>query len=342
MLRFHFTSADLARIRLATAPDPMWEILLSLHLLRQQAGVTAFGAWKQRVHTQLDAPMHALLSLAPPTGYSPDFLTPARSVATPQEGIDLVLATPRRTLRRDLGRLTVHQSGTAGIRRLADGDPRELAQLGVLMQRYFDIALGPHWSAVQASFEADRALRARSVLDGGSECLLATAHPAIRWQAPVLTVESRYDRDIQLYGRGITLLPSFFCRRAPITLRDPELPPVIVYPVTHEPGLPHGLPPHARLLTSCAERSPLHILLGSTRAQVLTAIARSAATTGELARRLSVSAPAISQHTSVLREAGLIVTLRHRQSVHHSATPLAMSLLEGSARAVQLGEHSKA
>ena len=37
-LRLHFTAEDLLRTRVLTAPDPMWEIVLSLHHL-SPAGV---------------------------------------------------------------------------------------------------------------------------------------------------------------------------------------------------------------------------------------------------------------------------------------------------------------
>ncbi|CAM5243118.1 hypothetical protein SMICM304S_07027 [Streptomyces microflavus] len=38
MLRIHFTDADLARTRIATAPDPVWEIAVSLHRLQSRKG----------------------------------------------------------------------------------------------------------------------------------------------------------------------------------------------------------------------------------------------------------------------------------------------------------------
>jgi DNA-binding transcriptional ArsR family regulator len=54
-------------------------------------------------------------------------------------------------------------------------------------------------------------------------------------------------------------------------------------------------------------------------------------TTGELARRHEISAPGVSQHTQVLREAGLIVSRRTGPNVIHTVTPLGKALLMGIA-----------
>jgi DNA-binding MarR family transcriptional regulator len=69
-------------------------------------------------------------------------------------------------------------------------------------------------------------------------------------------------------------------------------------------------------------------LLGRGRAAALEAIAlaRGCSTT-ELARALSCSAASASQHASVLRAAGLIVTRRTGGSVRHTVTPLGRALL---------------
>lgn len=322
----------MARIRVATKIEPMWEILLSLHLLRKPDGAVVFGPWKRLVRPKLTSPVRMLFDLAPPTGYSPDFLTPAPHLARLEPGIDAVLSTPRQRLRDDLSHLAAERRTPSWTRLLADGDGTTLQRLGTSLRTYFHTALRPHWEMVRAAFEADRALRARAVLDGGSEHMLASLHPSLRWQAPVLTVASRFDRDVHLDGRGLVLVPSFFCWRDPITLRDPELPPVIVYPITHELGWSQDGGTGSTGGTGGAV-APLHTLLGRTRARALDAIAAAGGgSTTELAQRLAVSAAAVSQHVAVLRETGLVVTLRRGQSVHHSATPLGVALLDGRRR----------
>jgi DNA-binding transcriptional ArsR family regulator len=56
-------------------------------------------------------------------------------------------------------------------------------------------------------------------------------------------------------------------------------------------------------------------MLAGPGCDLLTAIADGIRTTGAPARRLDISSAAFSQHTAVLREAGLITTLRDGGSV---------------------------
>ena len=59
-------------------------------------------------------------------------------------------------------------------------------------------------------------------------------------------------------------------------------------------------------------------LASAPRRAVLAALAQSASTTSELARRFSVSAPAMSRHLSVLENAGLVASRREGQRVLYS------------------------
>jgi DNA-binding transcriptional ArsR family regulator len=97
---------------------------------------------------------------------------------------------------------------------------------------------------------------------------------------------------------------------------------VLVYPVAHTcaPSF------------SEAGGPSLGRLVGHTRSAVLQAI-RLGCTTSELARRAGVSLASASQHAAVLREAGLVVTLRNGNAVLHTLTPLGAALLRGGATA---------
>ncbi|MGX1910696.1 hypothetical protein ACWIID_17800 [Streptomyces phaeochromogenes] len=79
--------------------------------------------------------------------------------------------------------------------------------------------------------DAERAQRAKAFLAGGTDRLLSGLHPTVQWRAPVLQVSYPEDRDVHLQGRGLRLVPSYFCRGRPIALRDGSLSPVLVYPV---------------------------------------------------------------------------------------------------------------
>lgn len=323
MLRFHFTADDLARVRIAPGPDPMWETLLSAHVVNQRSGSMLLGTWRERVLSGLSPAARMLLRLTPPRGYSPDFLTPVTGTDDFEAGLDAVLSTSRVRLRHDMSQLARGHKPRVWMRDLADGSAPALRGLGVAMRSYYELAVAPYWGDVRAAVDLDRAARTRAWVEGGTEHALRTLHPTIRWQHPVLSVSTAAERDVDLAGRGLLIIPSYFCVRAPITLADSDLPPVLLYPIVRRhAGTERGL--EAR---SNGSRQ-LTALLGRTRAAVLRALG-TGATTSELAQRLEISPASASEHATVLRNAGLIASGRERNTVIHALTPLGQTLLNG-------------
>ncbi|MEU2612787.1 winged helix-turn-helix domain-containing protein [Micromonospora sp. NPDC007271] len=332
MLKIIFTSADILRTRVASAADPVWELVLSLHLLQGRQREPLLTEWRRNTARRLrthsaNERFRLLLALNPPRGYFPDFLTPYASKEGFQAGLEAVRETSVDMLRRDLTRLAEESPLPTSAAALARGEPEVLEHLTDSMARYHSLAVTPYWSRIQAAVEADRARRARAMLDGGPEGLLASLRPSMRWADGVLEVLDYPDsRELRLDGRGLLLVPSFFCARTPVALLDPTLPPVLVYPVDRlggllgEAGTGAGGNPDGT-------REALAALLGRTRAAVLEA-ADDGCTTGEVARRLRISAAAASQHTTVLRNAGLLVSQRDRNTVLHTLTPLGRAVLD--------------
>ena len=323
MLRFHFTSDDLARVRIAPGPDPMWEVLLSAHVVNQRPGSVLFGPWRQRVLSGLGPAARMLLRLMPPRGYSPDFLTPVTGTDDFETGLDAVLSTSRARLDNDISMLARGHRSHAWMRDLADGSAPAVRGLGVAMRTYYEQAVAPYWSGIRATVDIDRAARTRAWVAGGTEHALRTLHPSVRWQHPVLSVATAAERDVHLAGRGLLIIPSYFCVRAPITLADSELPPVLIYPIMRElAGADRGLE------TRSDGGRQLTALLGRTRAAVLRVLG-TGATTSEIAHRLAISPASASEHATVLRNAGLITSGRERNTVIHALTPLGQTLLNG-------------
>lgn len=333
MLRIHVSGWDLSKVRMATGPDALWETILSFHRLRDRRASLVFGKWRSEARPRLNGEVRLLSSVVPPRGYFPDFLTPSQEGAEQMDfttGTEALRDTPAERLRAELAVLDAQPAagGRGASRRaarpvalesLGEGRAEPLGRLIGALRAYHRAAVEPYWPHIQASVEADRALRGRALLDGGAEELLASLPPVIRWRAPVLEADYPVDRELHLDGRGLLLQPSFFCRGTPVVYRDPSLPPVLVYPVTHAAA------------PSFAEPGPwLGRLLGNTRSTVLRVIG-DGCTTSELARRAGVSLASASQHACVLREAGLVHTLRHGSSVLHTLTPLGGSLLRGGA-----------
>ncbi len=322
MLRIHFTAEDLARVRLATGPDPLWETVMTLFRFRWPSSPLVFGRWRAEAMSRSPRLTRDLLMPLTPGGYYPDFLTPNESALGFRAGVDAVMSTTKRRLREEIGLLrNTGGPGTAALRSLADGDRDAVALLGTALHAQYRAAVEPYWPQAQAQVDADRAVRARALLDGGSEALLKSYRPLMRWQYPVLEVDFPVEQNLHLEGRGLLLVPSFFSSGAPDALYDEDLPPVLVYPLDHDLRLTNVVVEHQRIET-------LEALIGTTRAWLLEAVG-DGCTTGQLARRIGVSPSSVSQHTGVLREARLIRTSRDGRAVLHTLTPLGRSLLQG-------------
>ncbi|MEU7567144.1 ArsR/SmtB family transcription factor [Streptomyces fradiae] len=329
MLRIHFTGADLAGVRMAARPDALWETILSFHRLRDRRGVPVYGEWRSETRTRLNGETRLLGALVPARGYFPDFLTPPEGLQGLDTALEAIRATPPDRIHAELSVLASERPAAASppswTAALAEGRPEPFSRLLGALRGYHRAAVEPYWTYIQARVEADRAVRGRALLDGGAGELLASLPPMLRWRAPVLEADYPVDRDLRLDGRGLLLQPSYFCRGSAVMYRDPGLPPVLVYPVTHA---------DAPAAAGESGGAPLGRLVGHTRSAVLKAIGQGG-TTSELARRAGVSLASASQHAGVLRDAGLVVTLRQGSSVLHTLTPLGAALLHGGTRPVR-------
>ncbi len=267
--------------------------------------------------------------LIPSRGYFPDFLTPVEGQYGWDVGLDALRGIRPERMRRELQLLGAGAPVPPRLRDFMEGGTKQLPRLMGELRAYHRAAVEPYWTHIQAQIEAERAARGRALLDGGADELLASLPPMLRWRAPVLECDYPVDRDVRLRGRGLLLQPSFFCRRTAVTLHDPELPPVLVYPAAAQLASAPGSGESARPIEEQRQRT-LGKLVGHTRSVVLRAIG-DGATTSELARRAGVSLASASQHACVMREAGLVTTLRRGNAVLHTVTPLGAALLKGGA-----------
>jgi DNA-binding transcriptional ArsR family regulator len=316
VLRIHFTSEDIGRVRIAAGPDPFWETVFSVFRLRGLGPGPTFERWRRHA---LRASRRADLELLGPLvqhAYFPDFLTPAEGLLGLPTGIDALLSTPVSRLQAETDRLVAAGgSPPPWLRRLAEGDRATLERLAMAIRSHYEAVVAPIWPQALAAVEADRSRRARVLLAGGAEGLLRSYQPMMRWIPPVLEIDVPHDQSLHLNGRGLLLVPSYLSWGTPDFLRDPSLPPVLVYPVERDARHPTGI------VDDC-----LPALIGQTRTLVLASIGEGR-TTSELARRVGVSAASVSQHTTVLREAQLIHTRRVGKAVLHTMTPLGAALL---------------
>ncbi|MFD0591344.1 hypothetical protein ACFQZ4_01085 [Catellatospora coxensis] len=173
MYSIHFTSRDLMQTRIVTAPDPLWEITLSSHLLARRNEDPLLLGWHRsaqqslRPGTALRGRAELFLGVNWSHGDFPDFLTPRLREGGVDDGLEAIGGTCPHQLRRDVA-VVAAERGTlpAAAQDLGAGRTAALRELTAGMREYYDAVVRPQWSWVTASFAADHASRSRVVAAG--------------------------------------------------------------------------------------------------------------------------------------------------------------------------------
>jgi DNA-binding transcriptional ArsR family regulator len=320
-----FSRQDLLRVRLADVADPMWELVLSVQMAQAPAVPPPLAGWRQQFGQRLagagrgrDA-MSLLRVLVTPMGSFPDFLTPPGPMTDLDAGCEGVLCASRTLLTADLAAVFADRAAPTWVRSLASGDRDVMSEVVRAVRDGHDLLVGPHWAEVRNAVAANSAMRARQLAEHGVGALLANLPGVLSWDGRVLCTRYPEDRTVELNGRGMVLLPSYFCWGNPITWLAQELPPVLVYQ-----ALDHRVPSEPTV-SNC-----LVALLGRTRAECLRILLTPRSTT-ELAEHLGTSIGTASKQAAVLRDTGLVTSDRRGATVLHSTTSLGVTLLTSGA-----------
>lgn len=314
MIRLSLSTVDLERLRVADAPDFGYELAMGGDQLAGRTSSPRLAAWRLEAARGWN-PSHSGLFDLYASVYIPAFFDQVAHAAP--SGIDPE-SPPATAHLRDLAR-----SGalTPFTRALADGHPGAVGRLNRILTNFRVTSLDPYRRGITsavATAAADAGVRAAL---GGVNDMLNSLHPSIRWDGRRLSLNTIVDAEESLEGRPLIFQPTALATRI---MFDPlEDSVTVTYPA------------HASAITRDPElhapAQALVALIGATRAAALVAIVRTPAlTTGHLAEILGVSAAAASRHATVLRESGLIATVRNGQTVHHAPTRLGTDLVHGS------------
>ncbi|MEV1083744.1 helix-turn-helix domain-containing protein [Streptomyces sp. NPDC050211] len=297
-------------------------------MVQHRGEAALFDGWRAHAQSRLSAGDLPVLArgIAVPGKGMLDLFTLVGTVPEVDSALDGLLSDPR-PLRNELSLyppkgqamlppwvFTAAQGNGAAARRLDRG-----------LRDAYHATVAPYWERIQALVHTERAAAIHVMAAEGVGAMLASLHPSLRWQQPVLEfpfLPWTNSLDIDLAGGGLLLAPSVFCRH-PLMFRSPSGELMLIYPVVRDVLAAAGI-----FAATGPAGQAVAGLLGRTRAAVLETTG-TGATTGQIADRLRISPASASQHTAVLREAGLVSSRRQGKTVCHTLTPLGKALLNG-------------
>ncbi len=315
------TADDLSRIRFAFSP--VWETVTSVRVVA--AGAPGLHRpWMRRVAPLLAGDdLDLLRALVPPTGYIPDFLTPAppRRSTSFESGLAAVAATAPEIVLAELSKLRMHWPSRT-LDGLIAAPGTGLARIVAALRSYWRRVIEPDWTRIRALHTDDLAYRLDELAAGGVERLFRTLHPSVTFTGTRIEVARPYAwHGSPLPGQGLLLVPCVFGWPAALLITESPDLPTLTYP-------PRGI---GRLWESREEDTagaPLADLVGRTRAAIVAQLDLPMSTT-QLACQLSLSAPTLSVHLGILRAAGVVDSRRDGRAVLYSRTRLGDLLLDG-------------
>lgn len=342
MLRIRLSADDLLRVRFAPAAAPVLESVLMLFELRNRPNVPqperGRDDWRTRVRSRFPEEARPLrnLVLSRDQALLLDVLTP-----DPEAAFQLAAE-----LRADLhDRKPVDRPMPDGIPpKLCSyfrSEPTGARPLDSMLHTFHKAHLAPYWSPITERFDDDVDYRTATMRDHGVAAMLESLHPDLHLDGSTLYSPFPGEREVDLSGRGMILMPSMFWTGRPLLTWNPLDPAhnVLVYPAKRtasRPGVAVGAIGSGH--EPVEPKAALAKLMGPTRAAVLSRL-RHPDTTSGVARDLGISVSSASDHTAALRDAGLIASRRTGQSVEHRLTRLGHSLLTHVHSAP--GEHTR-
>jgi DNA-binding transcriptional ArsR family regulator len=344
-VRIEFDGDDFAKVRIAGL-NPLTEVEASAHRsLRQPAPI--LRTWAQQTRDRL-GPAGPLIvaDLRSPIVQIANFgLNSLTFFHTFEEGLNVALSQPSwrwQSVVEDLAILGISLSPT-GVGTLLNSLERSALN-------YYEAALAPHWEALVAQAESATNAWVTTMRHEGLGAMFNTLYPGIKWEAPILSVNSisqagrcppgcpHYTSrqtvevatgdsnfSVRVSKEGLHIIPSIFSSACAV---DGDLRPgprldinSLIVPVPVDVNA-------FGALRSAGDGGSLIQLLGMTRACVLVACLNTEQTTTSLAGTVGVSVSSASEHAAVLRSAGLLSSRRERNAVLHTATSLGKALAD--------------
>lgn len=321
-VRIQLAGTALARVRFAISP--VFETVMAVDALHRPGSCAVHLPWVSWARGRLgEIPDLPLLRALLAHELKPAYLMPVPDDRMPDLDAELgrVRSTRSAQVWRDLDR-----RGERLPRPLRDlrAEPRAgLARVVAAIRACHQVLLSSYWPRMVRVLEADIGHRARLLADGGIEAVFADLHRDVTWTDGELWLHAGNRPDqpftVDLTRHGLMMSPSVFAWPRTWTDTRPVGTGIVRYPA-------RGI---ASVWETTNDPAPeaLEALVGRTRARLLGLLAVPA-TTPDLAVRLQVTPGAVSQHLTVLRNAGLVATHRQAHTVIHLRTTSGDALVQ--------------
>ncbi len=298
-IRIPLGGKELAQARFAISP--VYETVFALAALIRPGVHAVHLPWARWARDRVDRIDPLLLALLRRDDGKPAFLLPPPDTRLPD--IDAELARVRAVSYVEAAAEAAHFTS----RKL------DLDRVATELKRVYELIVAPHWDRMSRVLDADITFRSGILATGGMERLFQDLHHDVRWSDGELIIRPDHpgEKLVELRGHGMVLCPSVFCWPRVTASTRPAGEGTLRYPARGVATLWETPEPAPQALAS---------LIGRTRAAILMELS-APMTTADLAGRLGVTAGAVSQHLTVLRQAGLVTTHRDARFALHLRTP---------------------
>ena len=321
MIRIELDEASLGATRIAISP--LRDAFCSMHLaLPRRHPSWPYQEWvgQAREVWREDDRLRPLWDLFADGRYEvSDFLLP-RPVGTVhvQEELDLLRATDPAFVREQVAVCYPGMADAPFVQPYLKDPEAACAALADAYAAYWEGVIAPYWPTMRRLVEDEVLVRARTFATEGVDALFAGLESRARWDPPVLELTKYLEAEYAAGERRLVLVPLVFAEGCRLySTDDPEVM-AVGFQARGAAALREPPEPPAE--------DRLGLMLGRGRAAVLRELGGPLTTAG-LADRLGLAPSTVSEHLSVLSEAGVVTRHRVGRSVYYQLTDMGRSLL---------------
>ncbi|HLX21406.1 MAG TPA: DUF5937 family protein [Gaiellaceae bacterium] len=326
------------------AVSPLFECVLSLHVLLGWKHHALHHAWARRTRAALDPDLRAGIEAFAFVyrTHVPDLFLPtsADDVETFEDELDRLRRLPADVLLPALARPLFDHGGNVNLARddpdlrasvvaggggaLVDDPVRFAGDLAELLEWYWRDVFAAEWTRLEPTLASAVVDAAHRLAEEGTRAMLGRLPPHCRLEEDgrALLVDVPHDHAVEISARNpLVLSPSAFVWPHLLVNCDPPWPTAIVFaaPALARDAEPR-IPPEELLRV-------LRALADDTRLRVLELVAARPRTTQELAPLVGLSNAGMSKSLQRLAEAGLVQPRREGYYVVYSLAPARLDAL---------------